>query len=121
MVSRFLLTQQGFDFSHRLFLKAADNNLLPYNREDPAALDLSVKTSRGVLLTSPIGIGPYLSCDGRGVDGILEASGIDETTRRSTFIEVGPCAPEKSEGVERLLSFKVTKEEQAVLLNRDRD
>lgn len=112
---------QGTDFIHRLFLKAADSNLLPYNPEDPDALNLSVKTPRGLLLTSPIGIGPYLSCNGRGIDGILEASGINETNRHSTFIEVGPCAPEKSQALERLLSFKVTKEEKGVQLNRDND
>lgn len=87
-------------------MKAADSNLLPYNREDPNDEDLSVKTVRGILLTSPIGIGPYLSCNGRGLDGILEASGIDEKTRRSTFIEVGPCAPEKSFATKSLLTFK---------------
>lgn len=104
-------------------MKAADSNLLPYNPEDENALNLSVKTSRGVLLTSPIGIGPYLSCNGRGVDGILEASGINESTRHSTFIEVGPCAPEKSHGAESLLKYKVTKnkEEGGVVLNRDKD
>jgi hypothetical protein len=104
-------------------LKAADFNLLPYNPEDQDALDLSVKTPRGVLLTSPIGIGPYLSCNGRGVDGILEASGINESTRNSTFIEVGPCAPEKSHGAERLLTYKVSKnkEEGGIILNRDKD
>jgi hypothetical protein len=57
-----------------MFLKAAESNLLPYTVDQ--GKDLSVSRN-GVLLSSPIGIGPYLSCNGEGIDGILEASGVD--------------------------------------------
>lgn len=62
---------------HSQFLKASDAKLLPSNVEEPDQLDLSVKTKTGIFFTSTVGIGPYLSKNGRGVDGILEASGFN--------------------------------------------
>jgi len=96
--------------------------MLPYNPEDKSALDLTVKTDTGIVLSSPIGIGPYLSCNARGIDGILEASGVNEATGHSTFLEVGPCSPDKASHSNSMLHFSVTKEREfKVNINRDHD
>lgn len=69
--------------------------------------------------TSPVGIGPYICPSGIGIDGLLEASGVTEGNE-STFIEVGPCSPEKSQITKQpMLHIGVTSKGQIVRLNKD--
>ncbi len=44
---------------------------------------------------SPVGVGSGLLTEGSGVDAILGATGPDSKTGLSTFIELGPCTPER--------------------------
>ena len=50
---------------------------------------------RGITFPSPVGLGSGLLTDGRGIDSIMEASGIDKESGLSTWIELGTCTPDK--------------------------
>jgi hypothetical protein len=102
-------------------LKASDISLLPYNKEDKDKLELKVQTTGGVVLTSPVGIGPYLCHNGRGVDGVLQAAGIDEKSGHSTFIEVGPCSPERTNGKTGMLKFIAADKQARVEIDREQE
>ena len=79
-----------------MFLNASDYGFLPTESASdlPKEINLVVKSKQGVKFTSPVGIGARISVDGSGIDGLLDSSR-DAKTGMSTFIEVGPCTPEK--------------------------
>ena len=54
-----------------------------------------MKTANGATFASPIGIASGLASDGRGMDNLFSASGVDSSSGLSTFIEIGTCTPEK--------------------------
>ena len=62
-------------------------------------IDLSVKASKkcGYTFPSRIGIANGVLYDGRGIHAMHQASGTDSNTGRSTFVELGPCTPERQQ------------------------
>ena len=54
-----------------------------------------MKTANGATFASPVGIASGLIRDGRGMDNLFSASGVDSSSGLSTFIEIGTCTPEK--------------------------
>ena len=81
---------------HQQFLICASNEFVPSSGTLEAnGIDLRVKTGKGATFPTPIGLGNGLLLDGRGIDAILSASGVDSMNRLSTFVELGPCTPER--------------------------
>ena len=89
---------------------------------------MSVKASQkcGYTFPSDVGIANGVLYDGRGIHAMHQASGVDRFGR-STFVELGPCTPERQqvrqgESKERLkvdfdagtATFKVTRNSPSV-------
>ena len=98
MTNTFLLRfrYQEADLLHNKFLIAAKLDIVPPSAPiDTKGLDLRVKTKRGVTFASPIGLASGLLDSGCGSDSIFSATGFDANTGLSTFVELGPCTPER--------------------------
>lgn len=60
------------------FLICASNEFIPSSGIlESNGTDLRVKTAKGITFPAPIGLGNGLLVDGRGIDAILSASGVD--------------------------------------------